>query len=88
MMLLWALVLAFVLSMAWALVFQQGDWHVLAPTCFLALASSWACLIPGKLWSTVVDESWQRRAGADVDRSGRGAVGDLARRLSVAAAVG
>jgi hypothetical protein len=60
-MLLWALVLAMVLSMAWALVFQEGDWRVLAPTCFLALASSWAFLIPGKLWTDVVEESWQRR---------------------------
>jgi eukaryotic-like serine/threonine-protein kinase len=60
-MLLCALVLSMVLSMAWALVFQQGDWRVLAPTCFLALASSWALLIPGKLWTNSVDESWQRR---------------------------
>jgi hypothetical protein len=60
-MLLWALVLAMVLSMAWALIFQQGDWRVLAPTCFLALASSWAFLISGKLWTTAAEESWQRR---------------------------
>jgi hypothetical protein len=60
-MLLWSIVLAMVLSMAWALIFQQGDWRVLAPTCFLALASSWAFLIPGKLWTPTPEESWVRR---------------------------
>jgi len=60
--LLWSIVLALVMSMAWALVFQQGDWRVLAPTCFLALASSWAFLIPGRLWAPAVHESWARRA--------------------------
>jgi hypothetical protein len=60
-MLLWSLILSLVLPMAWALVFQQWDRPVLALTWFLALASSWAFLIPGKLWTAPVDDSWQRR---------------------------
>ncbi|MCI0683985.1 MAG: serine/threonine-protein kinase [Gemmataceae bacterium] len=60
-MLLAALVLALLMSMGWALVFQRGDWRALAPTFFLSAVCSWACLIPGRLWTTVVDDSWQRR---------------------------
>jgi hypothetical protein len=59
--LLAALALALMFSMAWALVFERGDWRALAPTFFLSAVCSWACLIPGKLWTSVVDDSWQRR---------------------------
>jgi hypothetical protein len=59
--LLMALGLALIGSMGWALVFQRGDWGVLAPTFFLSAICSWACLIPGKLWKSAVDDSWQRR---------------------------
>ena len=60
-MLLFALALALLLSMGWALIFQHGDWRALAPTFFVSAAASWALLIPGKLWRGAVEESWQRR---------------------------
>src|SRR5438128_8638801 len=60
-MLLFALALALLGSMGWALLFQRGDWRALAPTFFVSAASSWALLIPGKLWKGSVVESWQRR---------------------------
>ncbi len=60
-MLLIALALALLLSMAWALIFQRGDWRALAPTFFLSTACSWILLVPGKLWQRTVDDSWQRR---------------------------
>ncbi len=56
-----ALALALLLSMAWALVFERGDWRALAPTFFLSAACSSLLLIPGRLWTTIRDDSWQRR---------------------------
>jgi eukaryotic-like serine/threonine-protein kinase len=59
--LLLALALALLLSMAWALVFERGDWHALAPAFFLSAACSSLLLIPGRLWTTIREDSWQRR---------------------------
>lgn len=60
--LLWSVMVAAVMSVAWTLLVDGGDYSKLWPTFYLALACSWSVLIPSKLWIASSDEdSWTRR---------------------------
>ncbi len=67
--LLWSVVTAAFLSVAWTLFFGSGDHanlesfvNAVMPTFFMAVACSWCVLIPSKLWvANSEDDSWARR---------------------------
>jgi hypothetical protein len=54
-------VLALLLCIVWAAVIRTNNITKIAPCFFLALASSWAVLLPSKMWTTRVADSWKRR---------------------------
>jgi hypothetical protein len=56
-----AAVLALLLCIIWAAVLRTNDLVKIGPYFFLTLASAWAVLVPAKLWSKRVDDSWWRR---------------------------
>jgi hypothetical protein len=49
------------LCIVWAAVLRTNDLHRLSPYFFLTLACTWAVLVPAKMWSTRVSDSWRRR---------------------------
>ena len=60
--LLWAVMIAAVLSVGWTLLFGGGNYTKLASLFFMVVAASWCVLIPNKLWlPSVQEESWTRR---------------------------
>jgi hypothetical protein len=60
--LLWSVLVAALLSVAWSLFFGGGDYSKLPQTFFMAVACSWCVLIPSKLWPpSAQDDSWTRR---------------------------
>jgi eukaryotic-like serine/threonine-protein kinase len=60
--LLWSVMLAAVMAVAWTLFVGGGDYTKLWPTFFMAVACSWCVLIPSKLWvANSEDDSWARR---------------------------
>ncbi|HZZ80648.1 MAG TPA: serine/threonine-protein kinase [Gemmataceae bacterium] len=60
--LLFSIVVAAVMAVAWTLIVGGGDYSKLAPTFFLSVACSWCVLIPSKLWvSQHAEDSWARR---------------------------
>src|SRR5262249_48019026 len=54
-------VLALLLCIVWAAVLRTNDLTKMAPYFFLTLACTWAVLVPAKLWTTRVEDSWRRR---------------------------
>jgi hypothetical protein len=56
-----AAVLASLMCIVWAAILRTNNVTKMAPYFFLTLACSWAVLLPAKLWTTRVDDSWKRR---------------------------
>jgi hypothetical protein len=54
-------VLALMLCIVWAAILRPSDLAKMGPYFFLTLAATWAVLVPAKLWTKRVDDSWQRR---------------------------
>jgi eukaryotic-like serine/threonine-protein kinase len=54
-------VLAVLLCIVWAAILRPAHLVKMGPYFFLTLATSWAVLVPAKLWKTRVEDSWQRR---------------------------
>jgi len=54
-------VLALLLCIVWAAVLRTNNVVKIAPCFFLTLACSWAVLVPAKLWTKSVNDSWRRR---------------------------
>ncbi len=52
---------ALLLCIVWAAVLRTNHVNKLAPYFFLTLACSWSVLVPAKMWSTRVNDSWRRR---------------------------
>lgn len=60
--LLWSIGFAALLSVAWALLYDAGDYSKLPTIFFVTIVSSWCVLISSKLWPpTPSEESWTRR---------------------------
>jgi eukaryotic-like serine/threonine-protein kinase len=55
-------VLALLFCIVWAALLRTNNLVKIAPCFFLTLACSWAVLLPAKLWTKRVDDSWKRRA--------------------------
>jgi len=56
-----AAVVALLLCIVWAAVNRTNSLTKIGPYFFLTVAASWAVLLPAKMWSTRVDDSWRRR---------------------------
>jgi hypothetical protein len=56
-----AALVAMLLCIVWAGVLQTDDMTKMGPYFFLTLACSWVVLVTAKLWTTRVEDSWQRR---------------------------
>jgi hypothetical protein len=54
-------VLVVLLCIVWAAMLRPDPVAKMGPYFFLALASTWAVLVPAKLWTKRVEDSWQRR---------------------------
>jgi hypothetical protein len=53
--------LAALLCIVWTAIRQPASLAEMGPYFFLTVAFAWAVLVPAKLWSKRVDDSWQRR---------------------------
>jgi hypothetical protein len=53
--------LAGILCILWAAVRSTNDLVEIGTVFFLAVAACWAVLIPAKIWTTRVEDSWRRR---------------------------
>jgi hypothetical protein len=59
--LIMAALLSGLLAILWAAVVQTNDLKSIGGYFFLTLACSWAVLLPARLWSRRIDDSWRRR---------------------------
>ncbi len=56
-----AALLAGILGILWAAIRRTNDLTEIGTYYFLTVAACWAVLIPAKIWTTRVDDSWRRR---------------------------
>jgi eukaryotic-like serine/threonine-protein kinase len=56
-----AAVVILLLCIVWAALLRTNNLVKIAPCFFLTLACSWAILVPAKMWTTRVNDSWKRR---------------------------
>jgi eukaryotic-like serine/threonine-protein kinase len=54
-------VVALLLCIVWAALLRTNNIVKIAPCFFLTLACSWAIMVPAKMWTTRVNDSWRRR---------------------------
>ena len=56
-----AALLAALLAVIWAAVLQTNDPKIVGTYFFLTVTTCWAVLVPAKLWTQRVEDSWRRR---------------------------